>query len=39
MLALLRARLDNDPADELRIAAGQQAEITALRIRRLITGA
>ena len=32
MLALLRARLDNDPHTEIRIAAAQQAEITALRL-------
>ncbi|MCK9893380.1 allantoicase [Frankia sp. AgB32] len=39
MLGLLQQRLANDPAEELRVAAGQQAEITALRIRHLITGA
>lgn len=38
MLALLRERMTNDPADEVRVAAGQQAEITALRLARLITG-
>jgi 2-oxo-4-hydroxy-4-carboxy-5-ureidoimidazoline decarboxylase len=32
MLAAVRARLDNDPGDELRIAAGEQAKITALRL-------
>jgi 2-oxo-4-hydroxy-4-carboxy-5-ureidoimidazoline decarboxylase len=32
MLALLRARLDNDPGTEIRIAAEEQAEITALRL-------
>ena len=32
MLALLRARLDNDPHTEIQIAAAQQAEITALRL-------
>jgi OHCU decarboxylase len=32
MLLLLRQRLDNEPADELRIAAGEQAEITRLRL-------
>lgn len=32
MLALLRARLDNDPGTEIQIAAAQQAEITALRL-------
>lgn len=39
MLALLRERMGNDPATELRVAAGQQAEITELRLRHLITGA
>ncbi|WP_322761632.1 allantoicase [Frankia sp. Cr2] len=38
MLGLLRQRLGNDPATELRVAAGQQAEITALRLQRLISG-
>lgn len=32
MLALLRERLTNDPADEIRLAAGEQAKITALRL-------
>jgi OHCU decarboxylase len=32
MLALLRARLTNDPATEIRIAAEEQAKITALRL-------
>lgn len=32
MLALLRERLSNGPEDELRIAAGEQARITALRL-------
>ncbi len=32
MLALLRVRLDNDPAVELRIAAGEQEKITAIRL-------
>lgn len=35
MLDLLRARLDNPPAAELRIAAGEQARITALRLAKL----
>jgi OHCU decarboxylase len=39
MLTLLRERMGNDPATELRVAAGQQAEITALRLRKLISGA
>jgi len=38
MLTLLRERLDNDAASELRVAAGQQAEITAMRLHRLVTG-
>lgn len=38
MLALLRERLGNDPEAELGVAAGQQAEITALRLGRLIGG-
>lgn len=33
MLELLRARLDNDPQTEIRIAAEEQAKITALRLR------
>jgi 2-oxo-4-hydroxy-4-carboxy-5-ureidoimidazoline decarboxylase len=32
MLAMLTARLSNDPAHEIRIAAGEQAKITALRL-------
>ncbi len=32
MLAMLTTRLDNDPAHEIRIAAGEQAKITALRL-------
>ena len=36
MLALLRARLDNDPDDELRIAAAEQAKITRLRLEKLL---
>jgi 2-oxo-4-hydroxy-4-carboxy-5-ureidoimidazoline decarboxylase len=35
MLELLRARLPNDPATEIRIAAEEQAKITALRLKRL----
>ena len=35
MLAELRRRLGNDPAAELREAAGEQAEITRLRLERL----
>jgi 2-oxo-4-hydroxy-4-carboxy-5-ureidoimidazoline decarboxylase len=36
MLALLRARLDNDPETELRLAAAEQARITHLRLDRLV---
>jgi 2-oxo-4-hydroxy-4-carboxy-5-ureidoimidazoline decarboxylase len=35
MLALLRQRLPNDPDHELRIAAGEQAKITRLRLHKL----
>jgi allantoicase len=35
MLGMLRARLPNDPAPELRIAAGEQAKITHLRLGKL----
>ncbi len=33
MLALLEARMDNEPQEELRIAAAEQAKITELRLR------
>jgi OHCU decarboxylase len=36
MLANLHARLGNDPATELRVAAEQQREITRLRLERLL---
>ncbi|MBI2956800.1 MAG: allantoicase [Acidobacteria bacterium] len=36
MLALLRQRLHNDPAAELRIAAEEQRRITALRLEKLL---
>jgi 2-oxo-4-hydroxy-4-carboxy-5-ureidoimidazoline decarboxylase len=36
MLALLRARLGNDPDAELAIAAAEQAKITRLRLEKLI---
>jgi 2-oxo-4-hydroxy-4-carboxy-5-ureidoimidazoline decarboxylase len=32
MLVLLRERLTHSPADEIRVAAGEQAKITALRL-------
>lgn len=35
MLALLEARLDNDADEELRVAAAEQAKITALRLATL----
>jgi OHCU decarboxylase len=35
MLTLLRRRLDNDPAEELRIAAAEQEKITLLRLHKL----
>lgn len=35
MLASLRARLSNDPWSELRVAAEEQAKITALRLNKL----
>jgi 2-oxo-4-hydroxy-4-carboxy-5-ureidoimidazoline decarboxylase len=35
MLALLRQRMTNDPATELRIAAGEQAKITQLRLEKM----
>jgi OHCU decarboxylase len=37
MLGELRRRLANDPATELRIAAGEQAKITRLRLEKLVT--
>ena len=35
MLALLRERMDNAPAAELRVAAGEQVKITRLRLEKL----
>jgi 2-oxo-4-hydroxy-4-carboxy-5-ureidoimidazoline decarboxylase len=35
MLALLCERLNNEPQEELLIAAGEQAKITALRLSQL----
>jgi 2-oxo-4-hydroxy-4-carboxy-5-ureidoimidazoline decarboxylase len=35
MLAMLRARLDNDPVREIQIAAEEQAKITELRLCRV----
>jgi len=38
MLALLRQRLANDPAAELRVAAGEQNKITRIRLEKLLAG-
>jgi 2-oxo-4-hydroxy-4-carboxy-5-ureidoimidazoline decarboxylase len=35
MLGRLQARMGNEPAFELRIAAGEQARITKLRLEKL----
>ncbi|GHG65140.1 2-oxo-4-hydroxy-4-carboxy-5-ureidoimidazoline decarboxylase [Comamonas sp. JC664] len=37
MLELLRERMDNAPDEELRIAAGEQAKITRIRLEKLLT--
>ena len=37
MLAIARARLANDPATELRLAAEEQRKITHLRLRKLLS--
>ena len=36
LLAVARARLDNDPASELRVAAEEQRQITRLRLEKLL---
>jgi 2-oxo-4-hydroxy-4-carboxy-5-ureidoimidazoline decarboxylase len=36
MLGLLRARMDNPPDVELRLAAGEQAKITRIRLEKLL---
>lgn len=36
LLAILRSRMDNDPAAELRLAATEQAKITTLRLQKLL---
>ena len=36
MLAELRRRLGHDPARELKVAAGEQAKITRLRLEKLV---
>jgi OHCU decarboxylase len=38
MLRILRQRLGNNPKEELRLAAAEQAKITALRLGKLIEG-
>ena len=38
MLALLRGRLQNDSGTELKIAAGEQAKITRLRLEKFLGG-
>jgi 2-oxo-4-hydroxy-4-carboxy-5-ureidoimidazoline decarboxylase len=35
LLGMLQARLTNDPATELRVAAGEQAKITRLRLEKM----
>jgi 2-oxo-4-hydroxy-4-carboxy-5-ureidoimidazoline decarboxylase len=37
MLALLQARLPNEPQQEIRVAMGEQAKITRLRLEKLLT--
>ena len=39
MLAILDARMPNDPDKELRVAAGEQAKITAIRLNKLLEAA
>jgi OHCU decarboxylase len=36
MLSILRHRMDNAPAEELRVAAAEQAKITELRLKKLL---
>ena len=38
MLAQMERRMNNEPAAELRVAAGEQAKITRLRLEKLVTG-
>ena len=37
LLAILRDRLRNDPVAEMRVAAGEQAKITRLRLEKLFS--
>jgi OHCU decarboxylase len=39
MLATLRARMGNEPAEELRVAAEEQRKITRIRLRKWLEGA
>ncbi|HEX7939534.1 MAG TPA: 2-oxo-4-hydroxy-4-carboxy-5-ureidoimidazoline decarboxylase [Gemmatimonadaceae bacterium] len=39
MLAQMERRMNNEPAAELRVAAGEQAKITRLRLGKMISGA
>lgn len=36
MLEILKSRIDNDPSNELMIAAGEQAKITKIRLEKLL---
>jgi 2-oxo-4-hydroxy-4-carboxy-5-ureidoimidazoline decarboxylase len=36
MLAMLEARMKNDPKDEILVAAGEQNKITTLRLKKLL---
>ncbi|WP_026462890.1 2-oxo-4-hydroxy-4-carboxy-5-ureidoimidazoline decarboxylase [Adhaeribacter aquaticus] len=38
MLAILRSRLPNSPAEEIKIAMGEQGKITQLRLEKLLAG-
>jgi len=37
MLAILRERIENEPDDELKIAAAEQAKITEIRLKKLLS--
>ncbi len=37
LLAILRARMGNDPATELRVAVGEQEKITRLRLEKILS--
>lgn len=36
MLAILESRINNNPEDELKIAAAEQSKITKLRLEKLL---